>query len=78
MTQWTEHASTELASKPELLRKLFEKTGYLPNNDLDQATRTEFTFATRTAFTFVLDNELDTLREDYSGDYTIQLFLIRS
>ena len=79
MTQWTEHASTELASsKPELLRKLFEKTGYLPNTDLDQATRREFTFATRTAFTFVLDNELETLREDYSGDYIIQLLLIRS
>ena len=70
MTQWTEHASTELASKPELLRKLFEKTGYLPNTDLDQATRT--------AFTFVLDNKLETLREDYSGDYIIQLLLIRS
>ena len=78
MTQWTEHTSTELASKPELLRKLFEKTGYLPNTDLGQATRREFTFATRTAFTFVLDNKLETLREDYSGDYIIQLLLIRS
>ena len=38
--------SKELASKPELLRKLFEKTGYLPNTDLAQATRTEFTFPT--------------------------------
>ena len=63
MTQWTEHASAELAiaSKPELIRKLFEKTGCLPNTDLDQATRTEFTF--------VLDNELETLCEDHSGDY---------
>ena len=79
MTQWTEHASTELASNPELLRKLFEKTGYLPNTDLDQATRTEFAFATRTAFTFVLDNKLETLSEDYSGDYNIiQLLLKRS
>ena len=80
MTQWTEHASAELAiaSKPELIRKLFEKTGCLPNTDLDQATRTEFAFATRTAFTFVLDNELETLSEDYSGDYIIQLLLKRS
>ena len=30
--------------KLELIRKLFEKTGCLPNTDIDQATRPEFTF----------------------------------
>ena len=33
MTQWTGHAWTELASKPELIQKLFEKTGYLVTTD---------------------------------------------
>ena len=33
MTQWTEHTSTELASKLELIRKLFEETVCVPNND---------------------------------------------
>ena len=33
MTQWTQHTSTELASKLELIRKLFEETVCLPNTD---------------------------------------------
>ena len=33
MTQWTGHAWTEPASKPELIQKLFEKTGCLVTVD---------------------------------------------
>ena len=44
-TKFQLKATTELASKQELFRKVFEKTVCLPNTDIYQATRTEFTFA---------------------------------
>ena len=54
MTQWTGHAWTELASKPELIQKLFEKIGCLVTSDGSQRQNQ----ATRTEFIFVLGNGL--------------------